>query len=191
MKLINPIKLFGNELCSVQNPSAYIGGEFGQIVKNHTEKDSLFNFCVAFPDVYAIGMANQAIKIIYNGLNQKKDVRCERVFAVETDFEDLLKKYDSPLYTLETGMPLNELDMIGFSIGYELGITGALSILDLGRVPLLKNDRGEGDPIVIAGGCGSTNPAPFSDFFDAVVEERGNVITSLREPFPLRRVKMR
>ncbi|MBR4599489.1 MAG: B12-binding domain-containing radical SAM protein, partial [Treponema sp.] len=154
MKLINPLELFGNSLCSVQNPSSYTGGEFGSIVKKHAENDTLFNFCVAFPDVYTIGMANQAIKIIYNGLNKKENIRCERVFAVETDFENLLKKYDAPLYTLETGMPLNSLDMIGFSIGYELGITGALSILDLGRVPLLKKDRGENDPIVIAGGCG-------------------------------------
>lgn len=183
MNLIKPIELFGNELCSVQNPSSYTGGEFGQIVKKHADSDSLFNFCVAFPDVYTIGMANQAIKIIYNGLNKMKDVRCERVFAVETDFEDLLKKYNAPLYTLETGMPLNELDMIGFSIGYELGITGALSILDLGRVPLLKKDRGEDDPIVIAGGCGSTNPAPFADFFDAVFigEAEGGMFDLIEE----------
>ena len=168
MNLINPLSLFGNSLCSVQNPSSYTGGEYGQVVKKHIPNDDKFNFCVAFPDVYTIGMANQAIKIIYNGLNKKENVRCERVFAVETDFEKLLKEFNAPLYTLETGMPLNELDMIGFSIGYELGITGVLSILELGKIPLLKKDRSEKDPIVIAGGCGSTNPAPFSDFFDAV-----------------------
>ncbi len=166
--MINPIKLFGSELCSVQNPSAYIGGEFGAIVKHHEENDALFNFCIAFPDLYEIGMSNQAIKIIYNGLNKIDSVRCERVFAVEKDFENLLEKFSAPLYTLETGMPLNQLDMIGFSIGYELGITGALSILELGKIPLLKRDRSDSDPIVIAGGCGATNPAPFADFFDAV-----------------------
>ncbi|MBR1405126.1 MAG: TIGR03960 family B12-binding radical SAM protein [Treponema sp.] len=183
MNLIKPLEIFGNDLCSVQNPSAYIGGEFGEIVKNHTSSDDLFNFCIAFPDVYTIGMANQAIKIIYNGLNQKENVRCERVFAVESDFEALLKKYNAPLYTLETGMPLNELDMIGFSLGYELGITGVLSILDLGRVPILKKDRSENDPIVIAGGCGATNPAPFSDFFDAVFigEAEGGMFELIEE----------
>ena len=183
MNLINPLSLFGNSLCSVQNPSAYIGGEFGSIIKNHTSSDSLFNYCIAFPDVYTIGMANQAIKIIYNGLNKKANIRCERVFAVETDFEDLLKKFDAPLYTLETGMPLNQVDMIGFSIGYELGITGVLSILDLGRVPLLKKDRGESDPIVVAGGCGSTNPSPFADFFDAVFigEAEGGMFELIEE----------
>lgn len=167
MNLINPLELFGSELCSVQNPSSYIGGEIGQIIKKHFENDDLFNFAIAFPDLYSIGMANQAIKIIYNGLNKIDTVRCERVFAAESDFEELLKKHDAPLYTLETGMPLNELDMIGFSIGYELGVTGALSILEAGRIPLLKKDRTENDPIVISGGVGSTNPEPFSAFFDA------------------------
>lgn len=168
MRCIDSRRELGSELASVQNPSSYIGGEIGQIVKPHSLNDTLFNFAMAFPDVYSIGMSNQAIKIIYNGLNKRDLVRCERVFAVEKDFEDLLVKKNLPLYTLETGMPLNQVDMIGFSIGYELGITGALSVLDLGRVPLLKKDRSENDPIVIAGGCGATNPAAFADFFDAV-----------------------
>ena len=171
MKLINPMEVFGSELCSVQNPSSYIGGEIGAFVKPHEENgqgNDLFNFAIAFPDVYSIGMSNQAIKIIYNGLNKRKSVRCERVFAVETDFETLLKKKSVPLYTLETGMPLNAVDMIGFSIGYELGITGVLNILDLGGVPIQKTERAESDPIVIAGGVGATNPAAFCDFFDAV-----------------------
>lgn len=168
MKILNPLEIFGSELCSVQNPSSYTGGEYGSIIKNHTDNDDLFNFGIAFPDVYDIGMSNQAIKIIYNGLNKFDSIRCERVFAVEKDFENLLKNHNIPLYTLETGMPLNQLDALAFSIGYELGITGVLSILDLGQIPFLKKDRTESDPIIIAGGCGTTNPAPFSDFFDAI-----------------------
>lgn len=183
MNCINPLKLFGPELCSVQNPAAYIGGELGSVVKKHRENDGFFNFCIAFPDLYTIGMANQAIKIIYNGLNKIDSVRCERVFASESDFDALLRKHGVPLYTLETGMPLNEVDMLGFSVGYELGITGVLSILDEGRIPLLKKDRTESDPIVIAGGCGMTNPAPFSDFFDAVFigEAEGGLFSLVEE----------
>ena len=183
MNLVNPLEVFGNELCSVQNPSAYIGAEFGAVVKEHSEGDGLLNFGIAFPDVYSIGMANQAVKIIYNGLNRKKNVRCERVFAVEGDFERLLKSRGVPLYTLETGIPLCGLDMLGFSIGYELGITGALSVLELGRIPLLRSERGEGDPIVIAGGCGATNPAPLSDFFDAffIGEAEGGMFELIEE----------
>ena len=165
MTNINPLKVFGDDLLEVQNAARYLGGEYGQIVKTG---DDYLNFTMAFPDLYEIGMSNQAIKIIYNGLNAKDNVRCERVFTPDTDFENLLKEKNVPLYTLETGIPLHETDIIGFSIGYELGITGLLSILDYGRVPLLKKDRTEDDPIVIAGGCGATNPAPFSIFLDAV-----------------------
>ena len=169
MKLIDPIKDIGDELCAVQNPARYIGGETGSIVKPHeNDSDEKFNFAIAFPDLYEIAMCNQAVKIIYNGLNQLENVRCERVFAPDTDFEALLKQKKIPLYTLETGMPLSKTDMIGFSIGYELGITSVLAMLETGGVPLLAKDRDGGDPIVFAGGCGVTNPAPFSDFFDAV-----------------------
>ncbi len=112
-------------------------------------------------------MSNQAVKIIYNGLNAKNSIACERVFAVEKDFEALLKTKNIPLYTLESGIPLHTLDMLGFSIGYELGMTSVLSMLDLGHIPLLAKDRTEEHPIVIAGGCGVTNPIPLAPFFDA------------------------
>jgi len=148
-----------------------------KIVKPHLEDDSLLNFAIAFPDVYTIGMANQAIKIIYNGLNRLENVRCERVFAVEKDFESLLRKHNLPLYTLETGIPLNKIDVLGFSVGYELGVTGALSILDLGKIPLLRKDRTESDPIVIAGGPCAFNPEPLHAFIDAFSIGDGEIST--------------
>lgn len=165
--LIAPLKIFGSKLNSVQSPSRYVGGEFGITVKPHSDPDEYFNFAVAFPDLYEIAMSNLAVKIIYNGLNLLPNVRCERVFAPDVDFENLLKENDVPLYTIETGIPLFKTDMIGFSIGYELGITEVLAMLDSGKVHLLASERTEDEPIVIAGGCGVTNPAPFSDFFDA------------------------
>lgn len=160
---IDVASLFGTELCSVQNPSSYIGGEIGSVRKD----GDLFGFAIAFPDVYSIGMSNQAVKIIYNALNALPSVRCERVFAVEGDFESLLRRRGVPLCTLESGIPLREMDMVGFSVGYELGITGMISVLDLGGIPVLAEERGGDDPIVIAGGCGVTNPAPFARFIDA------------------------
>lgn len=182
MKLVNPLKEFGTELNSVQSPSRYLGGEYGITVKEHKENERLFNFVMAFPDLYEIGMANMAVKILYNGLNAYEDIRCERLFAVDKDFEALLKKKNVPLYTLETGMPLCETDMIGFSIGYELGITNVLSCLELGGVPLTSDERKENDPVVIAGGCGVTNPAPIGDFFDAIfIGEAENTFFELIE----------
>lgn len=189
MEMVRPLDVFGSALCSVQNPSSYIGGEFGSVVKPREDGDTLLDFGIAFPDVYSIGMSNQAVKIIYNGLNALAHVRCERVFAVETDFERLLRARGVPLYTLESGLPLSALDVLGFSIGYELGITGVLSMLDLGGIPLLKRDRTERDPVVIAGGCGATNPAVFGAFFDAVFvgEAEGGMFELVAELAELKR----
>lgn len=130
MKTINPLEVFGSAIMQVQKPSRYLGGDFGQTVKPFSNNDVLYNFGMAFPDLYEIAMSNQAIRIIYNNLNAYDSIRAERVFAPEKDFEQLLIQKDIPLYTLESGIPLHELDMIGFSIGYELGITGVLCMLD-------------------------------------------------------------
>lgn len=167
MNLINPLERFGPKLNAVQAPSRYLGGEYGFVPKEHSLNDDFFNVAVAFPDLYEIGMSNMAIKIICNGLNKSKNIRAELVFAPDKDFEQLLKETDTPLYTLGTGMSLKETDVIAFSIGYELGATEILSILDCGKVPLLSSERDDGDPVVIAGGCGVTNPAPLSPFVDA------------------------
>ena len=167
MNLINPRAVFGPLLNTVQSPARYLGGEYGITVKKHDDTSFYFNVAMAFPDMYEIGMSNLAIRIIYNGLNAYDDIRCERTFAPDTDFEALLKSRNIPLYTLETGMPLCETDAVCFSIGYELGATEVLAMLDLGKIPLKCSERTEKDPIIIAGGCGVTNPAPLSDFIDA------------------------
>ncbi len=188
--LINPLQVFGSSLNSIQAPSRYLGGEYGSIIKSHEDNENLFNFCVAFPDLYEIGMSNLAVKIIYNALNGKEGIRCERVFAPDIDFENLLREKNVPLYTLETGIPLNSLDMIGFSIGYELGITEVLAMLKAGRVPLSTHERKESDPIVIAGGCGVTNPAPIGSFFDAImIGEAEPVLFDLVEELSLLKKK--
>ena len=163
MTHIDPLRDLRRDLASILNPVRYLGGEYGQIVKESAD----LTFALAFPDLYEIAMSNLAIKLIYDGLNRLPSVRCERVFTPAPDFEDLLARKNIPLYTLESGIPIAETDIVGVSLGYEPGITGLLSILASGGVPLETSARGEGDPIVLAGGCGVTNPAPFARFIDA------------------------
>ena len=163
MRHIDPVAELSRDLVSIQNPVRYLGGEFGQIVKDQAD----LTFALAFPDLYEIAMSNLAIKILYDRLNRIPSIRCERVFSPAPDFEELLKRKNLPLYTLESGIPVGEADILGVSIGYEPGITGLLSVLDTGSIPILCSDRSASDPIVLAGGCGITNPAPFSKFIDA------------------------
>ncbi len=165
MAKISAYKDLGRELLQVAKPARYTGGELGSIVYRD---DQNFRMAISFPDMYEIGMSNQAIRILYNRYNGIAGIQCERVFAPAQDFEELLRSSNTPLFTLETGIPLNELDLLAFSIGYELTLTNLLNILDLGQIPLRRKDRGEEHPIIVAGGPAATNPEAFGEFVDYV-----------------------
>lgn len=168
LRCINPIEIFGSELFSIIKPARYLGGEVGSHAAI-SENDARLIFALSFPDLYEIGMSNNAIRILYNDIDRfNENIVCERVFAPAPDFENLLKQKNVPLYTLESGIPLHQCDVVGFSIGYELLATNILTILDTGKIPLFVQDRTETDPIVIAGGPAATNPLPFGKFLDAV-----------------------
>lgn len=155
-----------DELLTIQNPSRYTGGEF--IYGKKDRSHSTLKAAICFADLYEIGMSNNAIRILYDRLNRIEGVHCDRVFSVAPDFEELLRRRDVALYTLEERRPLHDLDLLGISIGYELCATNILQVLELGKIPLHSQERGDGHPIVIAGGPAVTNPLPFSPFFDFV-----------------------
>ncbi len=170
-------------------PARYLGGELGSH-PSVDPNDERLKVALCFPDLYEIGMSNNAIRILYNDIGKLSDeIVCERVFAPAPDFETLLKRRGIPLYTLESGIPLRACDILGFSIGYELLATNILTVLDVGQIPILSQDRGEDDPIVIAGGPAVTNPHPFSRFLDAVYigEAEGGFYALLQELARLRR----
>jgi radical SAM family uncharacterized protein/radical SAM-linked protein len=147
----------------VQKPGRYIGSELNIIRKN----EARVRMALSYPDLYEIGMSNNGLRILYDILNALPDVACERVFAVEEDFERELRQSGLPLYTLETFTSLKELDILGFSLAHELLCTNVLQILDLGGIPLRRSERKGSEPIVIAGGEGVSNPFPMGDFIDA------------------------
>ncbi len=159
---IDPVKDLGGLLLQVEKPARYTGGEYGMLSK----KDAVLQMVIAFPDLYEIGMSNQALKILYNNINRIDGVSCDRVFAPAPDFEQLLKDHSIPLYGLDTGIPLGHTDILGFSLGYELGFSGILSILKSSGIPLKNLDRGQEDPVIIMGGPCISNPLPFSNHID-------------------------
>ncbi|SIP99867.1 radical SAM-linked protein [Alkalispirochaeta americana] len=159
---IQPQQDLFRELNEAEQPGRYIGGEFGSIKK----PDAPFRIALAFPDLYEIGMSNTAIKILYGLLNQIPQVSCERVFVPAPDFEVALERRQIPLYTLETGCPLNSCDMVAVSFSYELLATNLLTLLKSGHIPLHHHNRGAGNPLVVIGGPGATNPAPYGRFIE-------------------------
>ena len=164
--MIDLEKQLGNGFLEIENPARYIGSEYIYNQKHY--KEGMIKCAMCFPDLYEIGMANNAIRILYDLINRIPEAVCDRVFAVAPDFEALLRSKNIPLFTLQEQFPLSSLDYLGISIGYELSATNILQILDLGGIELDVKDRKETDPIVIAGGPAATNPLPFSRFFDFV-----------------------
>lgn len=165
---VDPLRDFGDSLFHVQKPARYVGGEC-DAAPAIDQDDQRLRIAICFPDLYEIGMSNNAIRILYSMLNEKRDsLVCERVFAPAPDFENLLREKNIPLYTLESGIPLSECDVLAFSIGYELLATNVLTVMERGEVPIESIARSDKDPVVLAGGPAVTNPLPFDRFFDAV-----------------------
>ena len=154
-------------LSLVSKPVRYLGQEIHSINKNPAEVK--FKFCLAFPDVYEMGMSHLGIQILYHILNGKEGIACERVFAPWVDMEKVLRDKRIPLSSLESSTPLNQFDMIGFSLQSDLCFTNVLNILDLSDIPLFSKDRDDRFPLIIAGGPLTFNPAPMADFLDAMV----------------------
>ena len=149
------------------HPSRYLGNEINSIRKDPSTVD--VSIALAFPDVYEIGMSHLGLKILYHILNLQNWIVAERVFTPWVDLESVLKKKGISLGSLESGRSLSEFDIIGFSLQHELCYTNILSMLDLGNVPFLAEERESVDPLVIAGGPACFNPEPVAELFDAIV----------------------
>ena len=164
-RFIDPVTDLGSLLLEVEKPARYVGGEYG--ILGLAKKNECLRSVIAFPDLYEIGMGNHALKIIYNRLNNIPGILCDRAFAPAPDFEKLLREKNIPLYGLDTGISLASLDLLMFTIGYELSLGGILTMLDVSQIPLRHAERSEDHPIVIAGGPAVSNPLPYSLFVDA------------------------
>jgi radical SAM family uncharacterized protein/radical SAM-linked protein len=151
----------------VEKPARYAGGEVGSVVKDWSSVEA--TVCLAFPDVYDIGMSHLGFKILYKLLNDDARTLAERCYAPWVDMEKALRARGLPLVSLESARPLRDFDVVGFSMQFELTYSNILNMLDLGGVPLRASDRGESDPLVLGGGPTATHPEPVAPFFDAFV----------------------
>ena len=154
-------------LIEVTKPSRYLGLEINSIKKDPSEVK--LKVALAFPDVYEVGMSYLGWQILYSVLNKREDIMAERVYAPWPDFGNKLKEKKIPLYSLESGLPLKEFDIIGFTLQYELSYTNILYMLDLAGIPFYSDKRDKDMPILIAGGPCAFNPEPVAPFFDAIV----------------------
>lgn len=151
-------------LLQVDKAARYIGGEINSVMKDKEKVD--LRFCLAFPDVFEIGMSNLGMAILYDMFNKRDDVWCERLFSPWTDLDQIMREQKIPLFALESQEPVRDFDFLGITLGYEMCYTNVLQLLELSGIPFLSKDRGEEFPIVIGGGACTYNPEPLADFFD-------------------------
>ena len=154
-------------LSRVQRPSRYGGREINAAYKN--PGDVALRVALLFPDLYEVGMSHLGLGLLYDILNRQDDVWAERAYAPAPDLEAELRHRNLPLTSLESGLPLQEFDLVGISLQYELSYTNLLNMLDLGGIPLLAAARTPADAVVIGGGPAACNPEPVAPFFDALV----------------------
>ena len=162
-------------LSRVQKPARYAGGEYNAVVKDPKQVDTRIAMC--FPDTYEIGMSNLGVRILYGLMNELPGVWCERVFAPWGDMEEEMRREGLPLYGLESGDPISDFDIIGFSLGYEMAYSNVLNMLDLAGLPLRSADRDEDAPLIIAGGTCAYNPEPLAPFVDIFSLGEGEDVT--------------
>ncbi|MGZ4783069.1 MAG: TIGR03960 family B12-binding radical SAM protein, partial [Oryzihumus sp.] len=112
---------------------------------------------------------NQGVMILYEVLNERPDALAERTYAVWPDMEAQLRSAGLPQFTVDGHRSVRDFDVLGMSFSTELGYTNMLTALDLAGIPLHARDRGDDDPVVLAGGHAAFNPEPIADFIDAAV----------------------
>lgn len=162
--MIRKLALDDEILLQIDKAARYIGGEVNSVMKDREKVD--IRFCMAFPDVYEIGMSNLGMMILYDMFNKREDVWCERLFSPWTDLDKVMRENKIPLFALESQDPVKDFDFLGITLGYEMCYTNVLQLLDLSGIPLKAEQRGEKDPLVIGGGACAYNPEPLAPFFD-------------------------
>ncbi|MDA0638652.1 TIGR03960 family B12-binding radical SAM protein [Nonomuraea sp. MCN248] len=161
-------------LPKVQKPIQYVGGELNSTVKEWDSAD--VRWALMYPDAYEVGLPNQGVAILYEILNELPATLAERTYAVWPDLEALMRAEGVPQFTVDAHRPVRAFDVFGVSFSTELGYTNMLTALDLAGIPLVAAERGDDDPIVLAGGHAAFNPEPIADFLDAAVLGDGEQI---------------
>ena len=159
-------------LKKVEKPARYLGNEINAVHKD-TSNPELVRYAHCFPDLYEVGMSHLGSHILYDVINKEEGVFCERVYAPQVDMEEKMRENNIPLFGLESRESIRHFDIVAFTLQYELCYTNILNMLDLAGIPLLKEDRKDGDPFVLVGGSCAYNSEPMTDFIDAALLGEG------------------
>ncbi len=129
---------------------------------------------LVYPNAYHVGMSNLGFQTVYRLINDIDHVVCERAFLPEQGGGKIRR-----VLTVESQTPIEDFDIIAFSISYENDAPGVLTILETARLPLPAAQRGATLPLVLAGGVFCfLNPEPLAPFIDAFMLGEAEVLVS-------------
>lgn len=129
-----------------------------------------YTVCLAYPNVYRIGMANLGFQTVYKIFNELPSFLCERVFLPASGDDAEFVTGAAETVSLENQKPVRDFDLLAFSISFENDYPSVLKLLDASGIPLRAKDRTGRYPLIIGGGIAPTlNPEPLADFFDVLI----------------------
>ena len=148
--------------------------ETGYIRKPHGDR---LRVALAFPNTYWVGMSNLGFQTVYRLFNAQDDIVCERVFLPPKQELAELTRANAPLLMLESQTPVNECDVLAFSVSFEWDYVNILTMLRLAGIPAYAADRTDRHPLVVIGGAVTfVNPEPLALFADVIAAGEGEVL---------------
>ena len=116
-----------------------------------------------YPNRYSIGVSSLGFQLVYELLNKRDDLVCERFFLPEPG---------NSLRSFESQRPLRDFPLIFYSISFEHDYLNLIRLLHTAGIPLYSSARSDAlisaeNPLVVGGGVVTfMNPEPLAPFTD-------------------------
>ncbi len=152
---------FFDALKEIDRPQQYTGLEY-----NTSTEVTGSRVTLVYPDTYELGASNFGLRVVRHLLLETGKYCVRRGFHPAVDMYRIMRERDIEWLDLEAGDPISESAVVGFGISTEILYTNVLSLIDLMKLELRSENRGPGNPIILAGGGGLANPVPLMPFID-------------------------
>ncbi|MCE1224905.1 MAG: radical SAM protein [Geobacteraceae bacterium] len=135
------------------------------------------SICLVYPNHYSVAMSSLGFQAVYKLFNDQPDLVCERAFLPDREELALYEKSGDTLVSFENERPLSDFDLIAFSVSFEPDFISIPRILRLARMRELAAERGDAEPLVLAGGAAFfINPEPIADCIDLIAVGEGETL---------------
>ena len=128
------------------------------------KEDIKLNIWMAFPGAKKFGMSSLGFLSAFKFFDLNKNCLVERIF---TDTERTL-------------IPIQNVDLIGFSVSFEIDFLSFFKIFEKYNIPFKAKDRDNSYPLIFGGGpVLSSNPEPFCELFDFITLGDGEKVNEI------------